>query len=230
MEFINSLIDLFLHIDQHLEAIISQYGLWTYILLFMIIFMETGLVVTPFLPGDSLLFAAGAFASPALGAPLNVWVLYFLLFSAAVLGDTVNYYIGNRLGLRLFQTNNRLLKRVLKQEYLERTEQFYAKHGGKTIVLARFIPIVRTFAPFVAGIGSMSYRYFLTYNVFGAWLWVTIFVFAGYFFGSIPFVKEHFELVIIGIIAISVIPMVYEYMRSWLHKRQQASQATSSSG
>jgi membrane-associated protein len=227
MEFIERLVDLFLHVDQHLEAIISQYGALTYAILFIIIFMETGLVVTPFLPGDSLLFAAGTFASPALGAPLNIWLLWVLLFSAAVLGDSVNYYIGHRFGLRLFKTNNRFLNKVLKQSYLERTEAFYAKHGGKTIVLARFVPIVRTFAPFVAGVGSMSYSYFLTYNVFGAFLWVTIFVFAGYFFGSVPFVKEHFELVIVGIILISVIPMLYEFLRSKLEKRQQTGQAAS---
>ena len=230
MDFINTLVDLFLHVDQHLETIISQYGTLTYVLLFAIIFMETGSVVTPFLPGDSLLFAAGALASPALGGALNVWLLYLLLFTAAVLGDTINYFIGNKLGLRLFQTNNRFLKRLLKPAYLERTEQFYAKHGGKTLVLARFIPIVRTFAPFVAGVGSMSYRYFVTYNVFGAFLWVTLFVFAGYFFGSIPFVKENFEFVIIGIVAISVLPMIIEYLRNRLHKRKQASQAPSSSG
>ncbi len=227
MEFINTLVDLFLHVDQHLEAIISQYGALTYAILFMIIFMETGLVVTPFLPGDSLLFAAGTFASPALGAPLNIWLLWGLLFIAAILGDSVNYYIGQRYGLRLFKTNNRFLNKVLKQSYLERTEAFYAKHGGKTIVLARFVPIVRTFAPFVAGVGSMTYPHFLTYNVLGGFLWVTIFVFAGYFFGNVPFVQEHFELVIVGIIAISVIPMLYEFLRGKLEKRQQTGEAAS---
>ncbi len=227
MEIIERLVDLFLHVDQQLEAIISQYGALTYAILFAIIFMETGLVVTPFLPGDSLLFAAGTFASPALGAPLNIWVVWGLLFIAAVLGDSVNYYIGHRYGLRLFKTNNRFLNKVLRPSYLERTEAFYAKHGGKTIVLARFVPIVRTFAPFVAGVGSMTYPHFLTYNVLGGFLWVSIFVLAGYFFGSVPFVQENFELVIVGIIAISVIPMIYEFVRNRLEKRQQTGEATS---
>lgn len=219
MEFIQSVIELFLHIDEHLAEIIAQYGTWTYALLFAIIFMETGLVVTPFLPGDSLLFAAGTFASEALGSPLNVWVLFILLFSAAVIGDTVNYWIGNRFGLRLFNTNNALLKRVLKPEYLERTEKFYEKHGGKTIVLARFVPIVRTFAPFVAGIGSMTYRHFITYNLLGGFIWTSLFIFAGYFFGNTEFVKQNFEFVIIAIIAISLVPMVIEYVRDRMQKR-----------
>jgi membrane-associated protein len=206
MEFLQSLIDIFLHLDTFLDEIIRTYGVWTYALLFMIIFMETGLVVTPFLPGDSLLFAAGTFA--AIGS-LNVWLLWLLVFVAAILGDTVNYWIGNKVGPRAFEGNTRFLK----QEYLDRTQRFYDKHGGKTIVLARFVPIVRTFAPFVAGVGTMEYRRFLTYNVVGAFLWTALFISLGYFFGNIPFVQENFELVVIGIILVSVVPMVIEFVR-----------------
>ena len=206
MEFLQSLIDIFLHLDTYLDEVIRTYGVWTYALLFMIIFMETGLVVTPFLPGDSLLFAAGTFA--AIGS-LNVWLLWLLVFVAAVLGDTVNYWIGNKVGPRAFEGN----VRFLKQEYLDRTQRFYDKHGGKTIVLARFVPIVRTFAPFVAGVGTMKYRRFLTYNVIGAFLWTALFISLGYFFGNIPFVQENFELVVIGIILVSVVPMVIEFVR-----------------
>ena len=213
MELISQIIDFFLHLDKYLAEIISNYGTWTYLILFLIIFMETGLVVTPFLPGDSLLFAAGTFAS--LGA-LNVWVLFILLSIAAVLGDTVNYWIGNKIGPRAFEQDIRFLKR----EYLERTERFYDKHGGKTIILARFVPIVRTFAPFVAGVGTMQYRRFFTYNVVGAFLWTGIFIWLGYFFGNIPFVQENFELVIVVIILVSVVPMVIEYVRSKGHKEE----------
>jgi len=200
------LIDFILHIDQHLNEIIQSFGLWTYAILFVIIFAETGLVITPFLPGDSLLFASGTFA--ALGS-LNVFVLWFVLFAAAVLGDTVNYWVGNKIGPRVFEQDIRFLKR----EYLEQTQQFYDKHGGKTIVLARFVPIVRTFAPFVAGVGTMSYTRFLSFNVLGAFLWTALFVSLGYFFGNIPIIKENFELAIIGIVLISVIPMVYEWLK-----------------
>jgi membrane-associated protein len=206
VEIINFLIDFILHIDQHLSEIIQAYGTWTYALLFLIIFLETGFVVTPFLPGDSLLFAAGTFA--ALGS-LNVWLLWGLLFGAAILGDTVNYWIGHTVGPRAFERDYRFLKR----SYLERTQAFYAKHGGKTIVLARFVPIIRTFAPFVAGVGTMNYGRFITYNVLGGFLWTFIFVFLGYFFGNIPFVRRNFELVILAIILISVLPMVVEYVR-----------------
>ncbi|MCI0397683.1 MAG: VTT domain-containing protein, partial [Chloroflexi bacterium] len=171
MEVLSFLIDLFLHLDEHLNEVIQNYGAWTYGLLFLIIFLETGLVVTPFLPGDSLLFAAGTFA--ALGS-LNVAFLWVLLFAAAVLGDTANYWIGHKVGLRIFDTTHPLLKRVLKREYLERTQAFYARHGGKTIVLARFVPIVRTFAPFVAGVGTMSYGRFISYNVLGGFLWTAL--------------------------------------------------------
>ncbi len=218
MEFLNSLLDIFLHIDQYLNQIIQDYGFWTYALLFFIIFMETGFVITPFLPGDSLLFAAGTFA--AIGS-LNVWLLWAVCFVAAVLGDTVNYWIGNAVGPRAFETNIRFLKR----EYLDKTQRFYDKHGGKTIVLARFVPIVRTFAPFVAGVGTMDYRRFITYNVVGAFLWTGIFIWLGYFFGNIPFVQENFELVIILIIFISVVPMVIEYVRGRANKEEFTSAA-----
>jgi membrane-associated protein len=213
VDIINFFIDFILHLDQHLNEIIQSYGIWTYAILFGIIFMETGLVVTPFLPGDSLLFAAGTFA--ALGS-LNVWLLWLLCFTAAVLGDTVNYWIGNKIGPRAFEQDIRFLKR----EYLERTERFYDKHGGKTIILARFVPIVRTFAPFVAGVGTMHYGRFLTFNVVGAFLWTGIFIWLGYFFGNIPFVREHFELVIIGIVLVSVVPMAIEYVRSKTRKEK----------
>jgi membrane-associated protein len=224
MEFLKSFIDLFLHLDEYLNIVIQNYGGWTYGLLFTVIFIETGLVVTPFLPGDSLLFAAGTFA--ALGS-LNVYLMWGLLFVAAILGDTVNYWVGQKLGLAIFETQNPLLKKVLKKEYLEKTEAFYEKHGGKTIVLARFVPIVRTFAPFVAGVGTMNYGRFLTYNVFGGFLWVTIFLFMGFFFGNIPFVKANFELVIIGIILVSVLPMFIEYWKARNEKKAEAAEAIS---
>jgi len=203
------LIDLFLHLDTHMAAVISQYGTWTYGLLFFIIFMETGFVVTPFLPGDSMIFAAGTFA--ALHA-LNVWVVFILLAIAAVLGDTANYWIGHFLGERAYHV------KWIKKEYLDRTHAFFEKHGGKTIFLARFVPIIRTFAPFVAGVGRMSYSYFFSYNVFGGILWVALFTFAGYFFGNIPFIRDHFSMVIIAIILISLIPIVVE---AWRGRRKE---------
>lgn len=208
MELITFLIDLFLHLDVHLNEIISQYGLWTYAILFFVIFIETGFVVTPFLPGDSLLFAAGTFAS--LGA-LNVYALVGLLALAAVLGDTANYWIGHFLGDRAYHS------KWVKKEYLDRTHAFFAKHGGKTIFLARFVPIIRTFAPFVAGIGKMSYGYFFSYNVIGGLTWVPIFTFAGYFFGNIPFIRRNFEFVIVAIILVSLIPVFYE---AWKAKQE----------
>jgi membrane-associated protein len=208
MEQIQLLIDFFLHLDVHLENIINQYGVWTYAILFLIIFMETGFVVTPFLPGDSLLFAAGTFA--ALGS-LNVWLLILLLMIAAIGGDTVNYWIGHYLGDRAYNI------KWIKREYLDRTHAFFEKHGGKTIFLARFVPIVRTFAPFVAGMGKMSYGYFFSYNVFGGIVWVVLFTLLGFFFGNIPFVKTNFELVIIAIILISVVPAVWE---AWKARRE----------
>jgi membrane-associated protein len=198
-------IDMLLHMDEYLAQIISQFGVLTYALLFIVIFIETGLVVTPFLPGDSLLFAAGTFA--ALG-DLNPFYLFGLLASAAVLGDTVNYWIGHRVGERAYHT------KWIKREYLDRTHAFFQKHGGKTIFLARFVPIVRTFAPFVAGMGEMSYRYFISYNVFGGLVWVALFVFLGFFFGNIPFVRNNFEMVIIGIVFVSVLPAVFEWWKA----------------
>lgn len=209
MDLILFFVDLFLHLDEHLSTVISNYGLWTYLLLFLIIFMETGFVVTPFLPGDSLLFAAGTFASAALGAPLNIWVLLLLLCIAAVAGDTVNYWIGHYIGPKAFSGDIRFLKK----EYLDRTHAFYEKHGGKTIVLARFVPIIRTFAPFVAGVGKMSYLHFITYNIVGGVTWVVLFTLFGYFFGNAPFVKDNFSLVVIAIIAISVLPAVFEVIK-----------------
>jgi membrane-associated protein len=207
MEIIKFLIDFVLHMDVHLNEIISNYGAWTYGILFFVIFMETGFVVTPFLPGDSLLFAAGTFA--ALGS-LNPFYLFGLLSVAAIVGDTVNYSIGAYIGERAFSGEIKFLK----QEYLDRTQKFYEKHGGKTIILARFVPIIRTFAPFVAGVGTMKYRRFITYNVVGGIAWVAIFTFLGYFFGNIYFVKKNFELVIFAIIFISFIPPVIEVIKA----------------
>jgi membrane-associated protein len=208
LDLLREFIDFFLHLDRHLSQVISQYGTWTHGILFLIVFCETGLVVTPFLPGDSLLFAAGTFA--ALGA-LDVRLIVVLLIIAAIVGDTVNYWVGAYVGPRAFGGN----VRFLRKEYLDRTHAFYEKHGGKTIILARFVPIIRTFAPFVAGVGAMSYPKFLTYNVVGAVLWVGLFVPAGYFFGNIPTVRQNFTLVILAIIAISVLPIVVEAFRSW---------------
>lgn len=205
MELLKSLLDLFLHLDEYLANIITNYGAWTYGILFVVIFIETGLVVMPFLPGDSLLFAAGTFA--ALGS-LNVWGLIGLLCIAAVGGDAVNYSIGHYLGERAYNI------KWIKKEYLEKTHAFFEKHGGKAIFLARFVPIVRTFAPFVAGIGKMSYAYFATYNIVGGVSWVALFTLLGYFFGNIPFVKKNFEFVIIAIILISVVPMFVEWWKA----------------
>ena len=206
MVSLRSIVDVFLHLDTHLSQVISQYGTWTYLILFLIVFCETGLVVTPFLPGDSLLFAAGTFA--ALG-DLDVRLMILLLVVAAILGDTVNYWVGAAIGPRAFQGNHRFLKK----EHLDRTHAFYEKHGGKTIILARFVPIIRTFAPFVAGVGAMSYGRFLTYNVVGAVLWVALLVLAGFFFGNIPVVRENFTIVILAIVAISVMPIAVEAIR-----------------
>jgi membrane-associated protein len=203
MDWMTQAIDLFLHLDEHLTNVFAQYGVWTYALLFLIVFLETGVVVTPFLPGDSLLFAAGALSA---SGSLNPVLLFVLLTIAAIIGDSVNYAIGRRIGPRVFRENVRWLKR----EHLERTQRFYEKHGGKTIVLARFIPIVRTFAPFVAGVGTMSYSRFAFYNVVGGIAWTAIFGFGGFFFGNLPVVRDHFEFVILGIIAVSVLPVIWE--------------------
>jgi membrane-associated protein len=219
MELFTYLIDLFLHLDEHLAGIISQYGAWTYGILFFVIFVETGFVVTPFLPGDSLLFAAGTFASPVMGGALNVYLLVGLLTFAAILGDTVNYWIGHFVGDRAYGS------RWVKKEYIDRTHAFFEKHGGKTIFLARFVPIIRTFAPFVAGVGKMSYGYFISYNFVGAFVWVPLFTFAGYFFGTMPFVQKHFEFVIIAIILISLIPVFYEAWKARQEGKREAVEA-----
>lgn len=208
MELIKTLIDFILHIDQHLVEIVNNYKTWTYLILFLIIFAETGFVVTPFLPGDSLLFAAGAIiAKPE--SNLSIVLTCILLIIAAILGDLVNYHIGKYIGPKAFSGKYKLLKR----EYLEKTQQFYYKHGGKTIIYARFIPIIRTFAPFVAGIGTMSYLRFAAYNVVGGIAWVLSFLLLGYFFGGLPIVKDNFTYVIFGIIIVSVLPPVFEVIR-----------------
>jgi len=209
MDLLKQVMDIFLHLDTHLADVTRDYGAWTNALLFAIVFCETGLVVTPFLPGDSLLFTAGALAS--LGS-LNVWVLFLLLSLAAILGDTVNYWIGKRAGHRAFDGSIRFLK----VEHLRKTEDFYERHGKKTIILARFVPIVRTFAPFVAGIGSMTYGTFLAYNVIGGVAWVGVCLAAGYFFGNIPVVKANFSLVVLAIVFISTLPIVIEGLRARL--------------
>jgi len=207
MEILVDLFNLFLHLDKHLKVIIGNYGEWTYLILFIIIFCETGLVITPFLPGDSLLFASGAFA--ALGCFELGWLLMLLMF-AAIAGDTVNYWLGHYVGEKGFEGRIPLVK----QEHLIQTQDFYAKYGGKTIILARFIPIIRTFAPFVAGVGSMTYKKFLLYNLIGGIAWVSICVMGGYFFGNLPFVQKNFSLVILVIIIISVLPMLVELARN----------------
>lgn len=210
MDLIKNFIEIFLHLDKNLNEIIQSYGTLTYLILFLIIFCETGLVVTPILPGDSLLFAAGTFA--AIGS-LNIATIFFLLAIAAISGDTVNYWIGHFVGPKVFAQEK---NRFFKKEYLERTHQFYEKYGGKTIILARFVPIVRTFAPFVAGIGAMTYLKFISYNIIGGIMWIALFTFGGYYFGNLPAVKHNFTLVIFAIIFISILPGIYEFVR---HKR-----------
>ena len=207
MELIRQLLDILLHLDRHLDTIIQQYGVWTYLILFLIIFCETGLVVTPILPGDSLLFAVGTFA--ARGA-LDLGLVLLLLSVAAVAGDTVNYAIGYRVGPQIFRKEG---VRFLNREYLDRTHRFYERHGAKTIVIARFVPIIRTFAPFVAGVGRMSYARFVTYNVAGGVGWIAALVLGGYLFGNIPVVRQNFTLVIFAIIVLSILPGVIEFLR-----------------
>jgi membrane-associated protein len=214
MNVISHLIDLILHLDNYLGEIIQNYGTWTYLIMFFMIFMETGFVVTPFLPGDSLIFAAGAFAG--LGY-LKVGILFAVLGLAAIAGDTANYWIGHFIGPRAFSGN----VRFLKKEYLDRTHAFYEKYGGKTIILARFIPIIRTFAPFVAGVGAMTYPKFIAYNVIGGLAWVALFTFGGYFFGNLPVVQENFTFVILAIIFISILPAIIEVIRSRQEARKQ---------
>ena len=208
------IIDLILHMDKYLGQIIQDYGTWTYLILFIVIFMETGFVVTPFLPGDSLLFAAGTFAGMGY---LNIGILFALLAIAAIAGDTVNYWIGHKIGPRAFSGNIR----YLKKEYMDRTHAFYEKHGGKTIIIARFIPIIRTFAPFVAGVGAMTYGRFVSFNVIGGLAWVALFTLGGYFFGNLPFVQDNFSFVIIAIIIISAMPAVIEFLRSRRRPKQE---------
>ncbi|GAB4112773.1 MAG: DedA family protein [Roseiflexaceae bacterium] len=220
MEIFQTLIDFVLNIDEYLGEIIRQYGFWTHFILFVIIFCETGLVITPFLPGDSLLFAAGAL-SAQYPEHMNVVLLWAMLTVAAILGDSVNYAIGSFFGERILKWN----LPFVKPEYITKTHEFYEKYGGKTIVLARFTPIVRTFAPFVAGIGKMNYKTFVAYNVGGGILWVTLFVFGGYLFGNLEFVKKNFELVALAIVVLSVLPMIYEY---WQARKSSAAAATAS--
>jgi membrane-associated protein len=207
MHFLSWAVDFFLHLDQHLKQVIQDHGAWTYLLLFVVVFCETGLVVTPVLPGDSLLFLAGYYAHER---SLGLAALLVVLAAAAITGDTVNYWIGHWIGPPAFSGKIRFLKK----KHLDRTHEFYQRHGGKTIILARFVPIIRTFAPFVAGVGSMSYAWFIAYNVIGGLAWVAAFVFGGYFFGSWPIVRDHFSLMTLAIIVISVLPIVYEIARA----------------
>ncbi len=210
MEFIKIAIEFILHIDKHLNGVVQNYGLLAYVILFLIVFCETGLVVTPFLPGDSLLFAAGALAATT---SLNPVLLFILLATAAILGDTANYWAGYKIGGRVFEKD----RPFISEEYLKRTQNFYEKHGKKTIILARFIPIIRTFAPFIAGVGRMEYKTFLSYNIIGGITWIGLMTFGGYFFGNIPVVKNNFGIVVIAIIVISLIPAVIEF---WKHRKK----------
>ncbi|MEP6755005.1 MAG: DedA family protein [Chthonomonadales bacterium] len=218
MESIKSFVHFILHIDQGLNGLISQYGSQTYILLFCILFSETGLVVIPFLPGDSLLFAAGALSASA-NAPLNLWLLYIVLFSGALLGDNLNYFIGKKLGPQLFKNED---SKIFRKKHLDRTHEFFEKNGGKTIIMARFIPIVRTYAPFVAGLGAMAYRQFILFSIAGAAMWVGICVTAGYFFGQNPIVKQKFSLVVLMIVVISLVPAILEILK---HRREMKASA-----
>ena len=207
MDIIKFFIDLILHLDKHLDVIIQNYGMWTYGLLFLIIFCETGLVFTPFLPGDSMLFATGALAA---SGSLNILGLYIMFLVAAIGGDTVNYHIGQKIGKDILEKEN---LKFINKEYLNKAQKFYEKHGSMTIVLGRFIPIIRTFVPFVAGIGTMKYSKFITHNMLGGFLWVTLMLGGGYFFGGLPFVKENFSVVVIAIIVISILPAIYTFIK-----------------
>ncbi|HWU42286.1 MAG TPA: DedA family protein, partial [Bdellovibrio sp.] len=207
------ILDIILHLDQHLAEWLAYFGPWAYVIMFAVIFCETGLVFTPFLPGDSLLFALGALSAMSDG--LNVWLLLILLTLAAVLGDTTNYHVGKFLGLKVFESNSRFFKK----EYLQRTEEFYSRWGAFTIVAARFAPIVRTFAPFIAGVGKMDYKKFLSYNVVGAVAWVFTFTLAGYFFGNLPVIKRNFHIVIFAVILVSLLPMILPWLKSKFRKQ-----------
>lgn len=215
------IISVLLHLGDYLAKVIEIFGYWTYAILFLVIFAETGFVVTPFLPGDSLIFIVGAFA--ALGH-LNIIAVYIVLLVAAILGDTVNYWLGNKLGAKVFSREN---SRVFNKKYLRKTEEFYEKYGGKTIIIARFVPIIRTFAPFVAGIGSMKYSVFILYNIVGGFLWVTSLVLAGYFFGNLPIIKDNFEYAIYIIILLSLTPMIFEFVKHKMQKRKKKEEAVS---
>jgi len=215
LDLLKFLIDFILHIDKHLLQIVSDYQTWTYLILFLIIFMETGFVVTPFLPGDSLLFAAGTIAAMDV-SPLSVYVIIPLLISAAFLGDNTNYFIGKFLGHKVYEKNYRLIKR----EYLDQTHQFYEKHGRVTIIIARFMPIIRTFAPFVAGVGTMQYLRFVSFSIIGNIIWVVLFTLAGYFFGNIPLIKNNFTIAILGVIFVSILPMIIAGIKRYLAKRK----------
>jgi len=219
MDLIRFVVDFILHIDVHLAELVAQYGMWVYAILFLILFCETGLVVTPFLPGDSLLFVAGALAALP-SNDLNVHAMVALMITAAIIGDAVNYTIGRMFGEKLFSNPN---SKIFRRSYLDKTHAFYERHGGKTIILARFVPIVRTFAPFVAGMGKMSYRHFAFYNVSGALLWVLLFTYAGYLFGNMPLVQENLKLLIVAIILLSILPGVIEV---WRHRRAARQQKT----
>lgn len=223
MELVNSALHFFLQLDTHLFSLIENYGTWIYAILFLIIFIETGIVLMPFLPGDSLLFVAGTFCAGVVNqaghtAELNLWLVMALLIVAAVLGDSLNYFLGKTTGLKLVSSKIKG-RQLVKQKYIDQTHVFYEKHGPKTIIIARFVPIVRTFAPFVAGIGAMNYNQFIRYNIIGGFVWVIGLVLMGYFFGNLPFIQKNFELVIFGIIALSLLPMVIETIRARLKKK-----------
>ena len=220
MDLIMKIVDFVLHVDIYLSEIITRYGAWTYGLLFFVVFMETGFVVTPFLPGDSLIFAAATFS--ARGA-LNPWVLFILMTIAAFIGDTANYWIGHSIGAKAYTGE----VKWIKKEYMERTHAFFEKHGGKTIFLARFVPILRTFTPFVAGVSKMPYSYFITWNLVGGATWVATFTLLGYFFGGIPFIQDNFELVIVAIILISLVPAVVEAVKARREDKKQNPNANS---
>lgn len=225
MDFLHSFLDFFLHLDDHLFEMIQNYGNWIYAILFLIIFVETGLVVMPFLPGDSLLFAAGTFCVGVTNeagdtVSMSLMLVLGLLITAAILGDGLNYFLGKKIGIRMLQMKVRG-KQIVNPKYIQQTHEFYEKHGPKTIIIARFVPIVRTFAPFVAGIGEMTYAKFLRYNIIGGVVWVISLTLAGYFFGSLPFVKNNFETVIFGIIGLSVLPMIFEVVRAKMKSKKQ---------
>jgi membrane-associated protein len=217
METLKKLLDIVLHLNTHLDGLVAEYGAWVYAILFIIVFCETGLVVTPFLPGDSLLFAVGAIAA---NGKLDLWLVMGLILVAAILGDSVNYSIGKYAGHKLIQR----FPRLIKQKHIDKTHEFFERYGGKTIIIARFVPIVRTFAPFVAGIGAMTYSRFMMFNVVGALLWVGLITPAGYFFANMPIVKKNFSLVILGIIFVSILPAVIEFYREWRKLRSQPRQ------